>query len=351
MSWSAASPPAERPRPGAARAAAALLVATLAMLGPAGCGGPAPVVERVIPVFGTLVTVEIAAPEGPRTRAALDRVEALYRQLDQDWRSFGPGELGRVNARLARGEAAGLSPRLAALVARALELQERSGGLFDPRVGRLVGLWGFRDFASGDPAGPPAQGAVDAARDADIGRATLRLDGLRLVPSAPLELELAGIAKGSALAAGAAELGAAGVADALIAAGGDVIALGTRGGRPWRVGVRDPAGPGVLGTVELAPGEAAASSGDYERRYRAGGEVAHHVLDPRTGRPARGAAGATVIGTDPELANVAALALMVGGPDAFDDLAVRLGVECALLVTPAGELRMTPAMQRRLLRP
>jgi thiamine biosynthesis lipoprotein len=346
MSCSGASPRVEPPRP-----ARALLAACAAALLVAGCQRAPATTERVIPVFGTLVTVEIAAPEGPATRAALDRVEALYRELDRDWRSFGPGELGQVNERLARGEPATLSPRLALLVARSLDVSARSDGLFDPRVGRLVELWGFQDLAGRDPHGPPADAAVAATRAATIGRAELRLQGLTLTTTAPVRLELAGIAKGSALAAGAAALRAAGVRDALIAAGGDIVALGRRGDRPWRVGVRDPLGSGVLGSIELAPGEAAASSGNYERRYEAGGRVAHHVIDPRTGAPSRGAAGATVVGMDAELANAAALALMVGGPGRFEELAARLGADCALLVTDAGELVATPAMSRRLARP
>lgn len=357
MWWSGASPPADRRRPAGrgrlapAPAARRPFLACAAALALAGCGRAPDVTERVIPVFGTLVTVEIAAPDGPATAAALDGLEALLRELDRDWRSFGPGELGRANERLARGEPAVLSPRLARLVARSLDLSARSDGLFDPRVGRLVELWGFQDLAGRDPEGPPAAAAVAAARAESIGRARLRLDGLTLTASAPVQLELAGIAKGSALAAGAAALRAAGVRDALIAAGGDIVALGRRGDRPWRVGVRDPLGGGVLGTVELDDGEAAASSGNYERRYEAAGRVAHHVIDPRTGEPSRGAAGTTVVGRDPELANAAALALMVGGPGRFEELAARLGVDCALLVTDGGELLATPAMARRLVRP
>ncbi len=161
-------------------------------------------------------------------------------------------------------------------------------------------------------------------------------------------LDLAGVAKGSALAAGAAVLRAAGVDHALIVAGGDVLALGSRGRRPWRVGVRDPLGPGILGYLDLSDGEAAVSSGTYERYLEVDGQRYHHIIDPRTGRPARGAAGSTVVGRDPELANAAATTLLVGGPDAFDDLTRRLDLDCALLVAADGRRLMTPCMRRRL---
>lgn len=301
-----------------------------------------------MPVFGTLVRVEIAGGDPAAAQAALDQLEALYRRIDVDWRAFGPGELGRVNARLAAGQAATLSPELARMVARSLEIRERSGGLFDPRVGPLLHLWGLDDLAHRTPATIPDDASIDALRATALGAAELRLDGLQLSTTAAVTLDLASVAKGSALVAGAAALRAAGIRDALIVAGGDVLALGSRGQRPWRVGVRDPLGPGLLGHVDLADGEAAVSSGTYERHFDAGGRRFHHIIDPRNGRPAQGAAGSTVIGSDPELANAAATTLLVGGPEDFDDLTRRLGLRCALLVATDGRRLLTPCMQQRL---
>jgi len=328
-----------------AEAAAAAAIALLCL---GACGREPPVVERVMPVFGTLVRVEIAGGDPAAAQAALDQLEALYRRIDVDWRAFGPGELGRVNARLAAGQAATLSPELARMVARSMEIRERSGGLFDPRVGPLLHLWGLDDLAHRTPATIPDDASIDALRATALGAAELRLDGLQLSTTAAVTLDLASVAKGSALVAGAAALRAAGIRDALIVAGGDVLALGSRGQRPWRVGVRDPLGPGLLGHVDLADGEAAVSSGTYERHFDAGGRRFHHIIDPRNGRPAQGAAGSTVIGSDPELANAAATTLLVGGPEDFDDLTRRLGLRCALLVATDGRRLLTPCMQQRL---
>ncbi|GIK35313.1 MAG: hypothetical protein AMXMBFR45_04180 [Gammaproteobacteria bacterium] len=328
-----------------AEAAAAAAIALLCL---GACGREPPVVERVMPVFGTLVRVEIAGGNPAAAHAALDQLEALYRRIDVDWRAFGPGELGRVNARLAAGQAATLSPELARMVARSLEIRERSGGLFDPRVGPLLHLWGFDDLAHRTPATIPDDASIDTLRATALGAAELRLDGLQLSTTAAVTLDLASVAKGSALVAGAAALRTAGIRDALIVAGGDVLALGSRGQRPWRVGVRDPLGPGLLGHVDLADGEAAVSSGTYERHFDAGGRRFHHIIDPRSGRPAQGAAGSTVIGRDPELANAAATTLLVGGPESFDDLTRRLGLSCALLVATDGRRLLTPCMQQRL---
>ena len=316
----------------------------------AGCQSETPVVNRAIPVFGTIVQVEVAGADAATSEAALDALDALYQRLDRDWRSFGPGELGRANERLAVGQPATLSPELRHLVERSLQIRELSRGLFDPRIGTLIELWGFQDMAHHTPVAPPADVAI-AREQLAMSAAVLHLEGDRLSSEHPVRLELAGVAKGSALVAGGAELRAHGVGNALLVAGGDVLALGGRGNRPWRVGVRNPLKPGILGSVDLASGEAAVSSGNYERRFTAGGEVFHHIIDPRTGRPARGTAGTTVIGRDVELANAGAAALLVGGARQFEGLTRGMGIDCALLVTEDGTTLMTPAMKARLQKP
>jgi thiamine biosynthesis lipoprotein len=294
-----------------------------------------------------MAEIRIVGTDATRAEAGLDAVEALFRELDRDWRSFGDGELGRVNAALGRGESVILSPRLAQLVRRSQGFRAASDGLFDPRVGALVRLWGFDDMAHATPSGPPDLAAVERLRASSLAAGAIRLEGDSLRADVPVTLDLNGLAEGAALQDAAALLTGLGIGNALIDTGGDLLALGSNGGRAWRLGVRDPRGPGILGTVELAPGEAIASSGDYEHRYGQQGEY-HHILDPRTGRPARGARAATVISRDAELADAAATTLLVGGPARFEELCRRMGVEVGLLVADDGTVLATPAMRRRL---
>jgi thiamine biosynthesis lipoprotein len=303
--------------------------------------------QRLIPMFGTVAQVEILETDPQRAEVALDRIEALYLEFDRDWRSFGDGELGRVNAQLRAGRQASLSPPLARLVRRSLEFQASSAGLFDPRVGPLVDIWGFTDMAQTTPQDAPDDAAIARLRSQSLGDAVLHLEGGSVRSEAPVALDLNGLAEGAALRAGADLLAGLGVTDALIDTGGDLLALGRNGARPWRVGIRDPRGNGILATVELEAGEAVASSGSYERRFGPAGEY-HHILDPRTGRPSTGSRGATVISRDPELADAAATALMIAGPERFDETARRMDVALALLVPAQGETLTTPGMRARL---
>ena len=326
-----------------------LLVALLGLTATA-CQKTPATHKRVIPMFGTVAQVEVLSGDAPVAEKALDELEELYIALDRDWRSFGPGELGRVNAALRAGQRARLSPRLAGLVKRSLEFRTLTDGLFDPRIGPLVALWGFDDMAHATPVRPPDAGSVSALRARAIGAADVHLEADAVWSDGPLSLDLNGLAEGAALAAGAALLRSRGITAALIDTGGDLIAVGSHGNRPWRVGVRDPRGPGVLGTAELQAGETIASSGGYEHRFEADGQAYSHILDPRTGSPARGAAGATVIARDAELADAAATAFVVAGPDRFTGIADRMGIDTALLVAEDGRVLMTERMRERLQR-
>ncbi len=139
-----------------------------------------------------------------------------------------------------------------------------------------------------------------------------------------------------------------GIRNGIVNAGGDLVVLGTHGDRRWRVGIRDPRKPKVLRTVELEARESIVTSGDYERFFTYQGKRYHHLLDPRTGYPVTDTASVTVIDNDPELADSAATALMVGGPALFAELPMQLGIRYALLITPDGEVLLTPEMRRRL---
>lgn len=333
-----------------ARATRFFAAAALLALATAACrqGPPEP---RIVPVFGTIVQVTVADRDSSGVQQALDRLEGYLRYVDVHWRSFGPGDLGQVNAGLSRGAPVQVPVQLSRLIHRSLAMTGRSGGLFDPRVGTLVKMWGFQDPAATPPSGPPADQAVHEARDTTIVRAAIHEYGAEIRSDAPVTLDLGSIAKGSALAGAAALLRAYGVENALINAGGDLIAVGARGDRPWRVGVRDPRSADIIGIIALSPGENVSSSGDYERFYISGPRRYHHIIDPRTGYPSEGTAGTTVVGRDAELAHVASTALMVAGRSGFDALAARLGIDCALLVTTNGDILMTPGMQKRLARP
>ncbi len=305
--------------------------------------------EYTILALGTIVSVEIVSADEPLARQAVDELRSLLGELGRDWYAFGDGELGRVNAALATGVAVDTTPELAALIERSLTWRDLSDGLFDPVIGNLVELWGFADFDASTPTlAPPPDAAIDAWRDLPAARHSLSVTGQTVSATGPVKLDLGGIAKGAVLARTTNLLQRLGIQNAMVDAGGDLQVIGTRGNRPWRVGIRNPHADNVIATVELKPGEAIVTSGNYARYFDHDGKRYQHVLNPHTGEPVAATAGVTVIHTDPELADAAATALMVAGTQRFDEIAARLGITAALVINIDGEMRLTPEMTRRV---
>lgn len=286
------------------------------------CTGPAPPETDRFPAMGTLVEVTLRESDHERRSAALRAVRTTFEAATKDWHGWGDGELARLN-----DAAATPSAELAAIITHAEEVAHASGGLFEPRLGALVELWGFHDGERA-PGPPPHEAAIAAAR------------------ASRARLDLGAIAKGAAVDAALETLRAAGITDALVSAGGDLAALGDAGGRPWRIGVRDPRGPGIIAGLDLHAGEVVFTSGDYERGFEWEGVSYHHLLDPRTGYPARATASVTVVHRDAATADAAATALFVAG-DEWPRIARALGVDIVLRVTLDGRLEATRAFVAR----
>ena len=305
--------------------------------------------ERIL-AMGTSVDVTVAASD-PELRAALARdLETLLRGFERDYYAWTDGELARLNEALERGEAVQVSPELADLLRVAQLYCAESDGAFEPAVGALVELWGFHDAAAA-PSAPPDPAAIAAwvARDNGIRNLEIAADGtVRRARGEAAKLDLGGIAKGAVVDRIVAKLRAAGIENALVNAGGQVRVLGSRGGRPWRIGIRAPRAEAILGVAELMSVESVSTSGDYERYYENAGQRMHHILDPRSGHPVTHTQAVTVIAPDGTLADAASTALFVAGPEKWRAIAQALGVTLALRVDASGEVELTAPMRDRL---
>ncbi|MFN3544077.1 MAG: FAD:protein FMN transferase [Thiobacillus sp.] len=301
-------------------------------------------------VFGTLVEVSVADVPEARARGAIADVLAHFDALHRQLHAWQPSELSALNAALARGERVKVSPELAAMLEDAQALAAQSGELFNPAIGGLVALWGFH--ADTPQARVPAASAIAdwVARHPRMADLVI-VDGTVASRNPWVQIDLGGYAKGRALDDAAAILKRHGIANALINIGGNVLALGNRGDRPWRVGLQHPRQPGTLATLELHDGEAIGTSGDYQRFFEANGRRYCHLIDPRTGAPATAMQSVTIlVHGDRAGARSDALSkpLFIGGPDALAGEAARLGISGYVAVDADGTLHVSPAIKARL---
>ncbi len=313
------------------------------------CGREAATVhESQLLALGTLVEVTVLGGSDEQAARAVQRVGRRLQAIDHDLHAWHPGPLVDVNTGLAAGRTVTVSAELARLVRDGQAFERQSQGLFDPAIGRLVRLWGFQgdDPPQGPPPAPEAIAGLLAEAPA---MADLRLDGRRLASrNRSVQLDLGAYAKGYAIDEAIAILRRQGITDAIVNAGGDLRVIGRHGTRPWRIGIRDPFGKGVLASLQLSGDRSVVTSGNYERYYEYEGRRYHHIIDPRTGRPARGLVSMTVVAGTAERADAASTALFVAGPDAWPGVAARMGIEEAMAVDEQGRVTMTRAMAARV---
>jgi thiamine biosynthesis lipoprotein len=113
------------------------------------------------------------------------------------------------------------------------------------------------------------------------------------------------------------------------------------GGSPWTIGIESPSFDGLEETIELRDA-AVATSGSYRQYFESGGEVVHHIIDPRTGHNSQSAVvSVSIRAADCALADALATGLMVTGPAELAGIRAALGEPFAalfLLRTSNGEI-------------
>jgi FAD:protein FMN transferase len=272
--------------------------------------------------LGTSVLVATTEPEAlPAARVAveaeLDAIDAACSRFRAD------SELTAVNR--AAGRAVVVSPLLLEALQTAVTAARATDGLVDPTVGRTLRLAGY-----------DATFSVVAARDGASFRArfepapgwcAIELDGGRRAVRVPagVELDLGATAKALATDRAARAAAAAAGCGALVSVGGDVAVAGVPPPGGWPIGLAaDHAAPPEPGSAVAIRDGGVATSSTTVRQWRSGASLLHHVVDPRTGRPAEtpwhyvSVAGASCVA-----ANVASTAAVVLGEAAPSWLAER----------------------------
>lgn len=267
--------------------------------------------------------------------AAIEAVE----QATSNWRAS--SDLSRLNAAPV-GEWVPVPAHLLTVLFKALEIGRASDGLFDIGVGALVQAWGFG----------PAQGQVDPkAISAHLGKPLRSFETLDLdLPAgcarktAPMTIDLSGIAKGYGVDVLAQVLLDHGVTQSLCGLDGELVARGLRpDGQPWAVALEqpDPTRRAGRSMIELTD-RAIATSGSYRHFVDVGKLRVSHTMNPRSGGPAVGAlASVTVLDDTCMTADAWATVLMVLGDKAGPDYARAHGVQAIFLAQSGDEITET----------
>ena len=220
---------------------------------------------------------------------------AAVTEVDRQMSTWKPdSDLMRLNAALP-GVWVECPEHLMIVLETAVSIGRASGGAFDIGVGDAVSAWGFGP-AEADPA--RIQAALSEARHPAHDSLELDLSGRRVRKSAPVTLDLSGIAKGYGVDRLTDVARRFQISDALLSIDGELRGIGLQpDGSPWSIAIEDPdystRKPMAIVALENA---AVATSGDYRHWIEVGAKRLSHTMDPSRGGPlARSPASVTVI--------------------------------------------------------
>lgn len=235
-----------------------------------------------------------------------DTVEDLEGMLS---RFIADSEISEINRRA--GQWVKVSPLTLEVIELGLELGALTGGAFDITIGAVLDLWGFGSGEYYVPTEEELQSVLATVDyrnvEVDKGKSQVR------IPRGTV-LDLGGIAKGHIVDQGIQILRNAKVERAFINAGGDISAIGRRqDNQAWRVGVQDPENPSEIRFILPLDDQSVVTSGDYQRFFTYEDVRYHHIIDPRTGYPARGVTSVTIVGDNSATCDALSTAVFVLG--------------------------------------
>ncbi|MCD6413293.1 MAG: FAD:protein FMN transferase [Elusimicrobia bacterium] len=287
----------------------------------ASCGGEKFATKRFF-YFGTYIDVTLPAKTDGEV---FDKIENEIKRCDNllNIKTGLAAELNRKGSLKNR--------ELGNLIEVCREANRNTNGLFDLTVEPVLKLWGFSPESETKKV-PTEKELADALQEEGMGKIKIR-NGEIFTNGATLNF--GGVGKGYLLSRIEIILKKEKIENALIDAGGDILAIGKRGRKAWKIGVKNPTGSGILCILSLS-NLSVSTSGDYENFFETKGKKYSHIINPKTGKTAQ-EHQVTVISPDPVVADIYSTAFMLMKPEKAVELAdkMKMGV---LIVNKSGKI-------------
>ena len=303
-------------------------------------------------VFGTLVDISIYGETELAAQEISNQIIRDFQALHNRLHAWRPSELKSLNRAFALGKTpVTIKPDVAAMIADATQLSVQSNGTFNPAIGGLIQAWGFQqdEFKPTDID----ENKLKILLQANPQMSDIVIENGKVFSNNPhVQLDFGGYAKGYALDLAIINLRKLGINNALINIGGNIIALGKHGDKPWRVGIQHPRKPNAIAVLNLESGWAIGTSGDYQRYFDLDGKRYCHIIDPATGYPVQGTQAVTVL-IPPQshagvMSDVASKPIFIAKSDSRAEAAKSMGVENYLVIESIDKIWVSVAMAKRI---
>jgi FAD:protein FMN transferase len=286
-------------------------------------------INKTFFALGTINSIKIF---DSRKEHILEEAVERVSEIEDRMSAFNPeSDLSKLRANAGRGFQK-MHRDTFRLIRKAVTFGALSSGMFDVTIRPLVELWGINKKGNFVPSDSEIQSALSLVNYQDIGlnERSLGVSLKKLGQS----LDLGGIAKGFAADEVKRILLKNGIRSAMINLGGNIMAVGKRpDGQPWQIGVQNPLAPtgqylGILSETN----KTVVTSGSNERFFIKDGIRYHHILDPRTGRPAQSSVlSVTAVCACSEDADALTTALFILGPEKSEPLLRKVEAEAIFI--------------------
>lgn len=260
-----------------------------------GCGQKESVHQYKEYIFGTIVDIKIYEEDKQKSDQISDLIFDDFQRLHKYLHPWKKGLISDMNLSLSKGKNFIVDdPEIIRILQENIELAQKSNNYFNPAMGKLIGLWGFHSENLNQNI-PSSSSINDFVSNMPLMSDLVITDKIIKSQNKNFQLDLGGYAKGYALDRAKVILESNNIKNALVNIGGNIIALGKRGDRKWRVGIQHPRKPSAIASVDLSPGWSIGTSGDYQRYFILKEKRYSHLIDPHTGYPSQNSQSTTIM--------------------------------------------------------
>lgn len=264
-------------------------------------------------MMGTFV--EVISPQKEAAKIVFDeisRIEGLLSKYNPESEVSKLNKFGTIKA----------SPETFYIIKKSKEFYSLSDGAFDITVAPLMDIWGFTNKQYFSPSEEKIKEALKL-----VGSDKIILHDSSFVVQfkiSGMKIDLGAIAKGYAVDCAVKKVREHGIKSCLINAGGQIYCLGDRFGKPWKVAIKNPRADGLVDYLKLED-KAISTSGDYEQYFIKKGKRYAHIINPKTGYPAKSSiVSVTVMARDGLTADALSTSIFVLGKEKGELMARKL---------------------------
>ena len=270
-------------------------------------------VNRMLKLMGNRFEFTVITESEEAGNSAIDVAVAEVKRIEQLLTTFSSdSQTNLINAQ-AGIQAVKVDQEVLELIQRSIRISEITDGAFDITYGSIdKRLWNFDQEMTSLPDAATALASVGLINYRNV---ILNMDkSTVMLKNKGMRIGFGGIGKGYAADCARMILQQSGMESGIVNAAGDMITWGTQAnGRPWTVGIADPAQTNRAFSALTISNMAIATSGSYEKYVTIAGKRYAHTIDPKTGLPVSGVKSVSIICPSAELADALATPVVVMG--------------------------------------